>query len=69
MMEIAYRFAGFTDEDCGCMAALGTGGNGQGGVDGAAGTEVERMHLIPARRSEPATMRLISPDLASYARG
>jgi len=69
MMEIAYRFAGFTDEDCGCMAALGTGGNGQGGVDGAAGTDIERMHLIPARRSEPATMRLISPDLASYARG
>jgi methoxymalonate biosynthesis protein len=66
MMEIAYRFAGFTDEDCGCMAALGTGGNGQGG---AAGTHIERMHLIPARRSEPATMRLISPDLASYARG
>jgi methoxymalonate biosynthesis protein len=69
MMEIAYRFAGFTDEACGCMAALGTGGNGQDGVDGAAGTGIERMHLIPARRSEPATMRLISPDLASYARG
>jgi methoxymalonate biosynthesis protein len=66
MMEIAYRFAGFTDEACGCMAALGTGGNGKGG---AAGTDIERMHLIPARRSEPATMRLISPDLASYARG
>ncbi len=69
MMEIAYRFAGFTDEDCGCMAALGTGGNGQDGAAGAAGADIERMHLIPARRSEPATMRLISPDLASYARG
>jgi methoxymalonate biosynthesis protein len=69
MMEIAYRFAGFTDEACGCIAALGTGRNDQGGVDGAAGTDIERMHLVPARRSEPVTMRLTSPDLASYARG
>jgi methoxymalonate biosynthesis protein len=57
MMEIAYRFAGFTDDSCECMAVLG------------AGPGIERMHLVPARRSEPATMRLSSPDLASCVRG
>src|SRR5580693_9458276 len=69
MMEIAYRFAGFTDEACGCIAALGTDGTGHRDAAGPGGADIERMHLIPARRSEPATMRLMSPDLASYARG
>jgi methoxymalonate biosynthesis protein len=69
MMEIAYRFAGFTDEACGCIAALGTDRNGHRDAAGPGGADTERMHLIPARRSEPATMRLMSPDLASYARG
>ena len=69
MMEIAYRFAGFTDEACGCIASLGTDGNGHRDAAGPGGADIERMHLIPARRSEPATIRLMSPDLASYARG
>src|SRR6202050_434049 len=69
MMDVAYRFAGFTDETCGCLAALGTGGNGQDGVDGAAGTGIERMHLIPGRRREAAKMGAISPDLGFFANG
>jgi methoxymalonate biosynthesis protein len=55
MMDIAYRFAGFTDEPCECMAELGSVADRDG---------VQRLHLIPAPRDAPATMRLISPDLA-----
>jgi methoxymalonate biosynthesis protein len=52
MMEIAYRFAGFTDEDCPCRREL------------AAAPDLERFHLTPARQEPPATMRLVAPDLA-----
>ncbi|TWP46670.1 HAD-IIIC family phosphatase [Lentzea tibetensis] len=51
MMEIAYRFAGFTEESCDCVARLG-------GDDGT-----QRLHLIPDRRPAPATMRVITPEL------
>jgi methoxymalonate biosynthesis protein len=56
MMDIAYRFAGFTDESCACVAGLGAA-NGQAGV--------RRLHLAAGPRSAPATMRLTSPDLAA----
>jgi methoxymalonate biosynthesis protein len=51
MMEIAYRFAGFTDSDCLCRRGL------------AAAPDLERFHLVPARQEPPATMRLVAPDL------
>ncbi len=58
MMEIAYRFAGFTSEDipagngCGCRREL------------PAAPDVERFHLAPARQEPPTTMRLVAVDLA-----
>jgi methoxymalonate biosynthesis protein len=54
MMDIAYRFAGFTDDRCGCAATLEVPDHG-----------VQRLHLVPGRRPAPDTMRLITPDLSS----
>jgi len=55
MMEIAYRFAGFDDQDCDCRGALpGTGTEG-----------VERLHLVAEHRDPPSTMRLVAPQLAA----
>jgi FkbH-like protein/amino acid adenylation domain-containing protein len=53
MMEVAYRFAGFTDEPCTCRALLAPAG------------DIERLHLVPARQRPPATMRLRAPDLTA----
>jgi methoxymalonate biosynthesis protein len=54
MMEIAYRFAGFTGGSCACAA----------GLSRAPEPGVQCLHLVPLRRDLPTTMRLISPDLA-----
>ncbi|ONI91142.1 hypothetical protein ALI22I_09875 [Saccharothrix sp. ALI-22-I] len=48
MMEIAYRFAGFTDEACPCLADLPAG-------------EVEHLHLVPAPQQAPTTMTVTAP--------
>lgn len=53
MMDIAYRFAGFADEPCECLAALGA----------AESDEVRRMHLTAGPRPAPTTMRLVAPNL------
>jgi methoxymalonate biosynthesis protein len=55
MMDIAYRFAGFTEEPCECAAGLGA--LGQDGV--------QRLHLLANPRGAPTTMRLVAPDLAT----
>jgi methoxymalonate biosynthesis protein len=54
MMDIAYRFAGFTDEQCECL--------GQSGPVTDRG-DIQCLHLVTTRRPAPSTMRLISPDL------
>ncbi|QKG19180.1 HAD-IIIC family phosphatase [Actinomadura verrucosospora] len=54
MMEIAYRFAGFTDDACACLAGLGPLGDG-----------VQGLHLAADRRGAPTTMRLDAPELAA----
>jgi len=56
MMDIAYRFAGFTGDSCQCAAELGPPADHDG---------VQRLHLIADPRQAPTTMRLISPDLAA----
>jgi methoxymalonate biosynthesis protein len=56
MMDIAYRFAGFAGDSCDCLAQLGPIADRDG---------IQCLHLIADRRSEPATMQLISPDLAA----
>ncbi|QUX28154.1 HAD-IIIC family phosphatase [Nocardiopsis akebiae] len=53
MMEIAYRFAGFTDDPCPCSGA----------VAGAAEEGVQRLHLAAERREPPATLRIEAADL------
>nr|WP_253776637.1 HAD-IIIC family phosphatase [Goodfellowiella coeruleoviolacea] len=55
MMEVAYRFAGYTDQSCPCVAALPP----------AEAEDVQRLHLVPTARPAPTTMRLVAPDLAA----
>ncbi|MEW1699696.1 MULTISPECIES: HAD-IIIC family phosphatase [unclassified Streptomyces] len=54
MMEVAYRFAGFTGDACPCAAAV-TGPDREG---------IELLHIEPVRQEPPTTMRLDAPDLA-----
>ena len=56
MMDIAYRFAGFTNESCDCLGSIGLA-HGEG--------DIQRLHLTADLRSGPTTMRLDSPDLAA----
>jgi methoxymalonate biosynthesis protein len=56
MMDIAYRFAGFAEEECACLAGLGLGGDRDG---------IVCLHLVTGPREAPSTMRLTSPDLAA----
>jgi methoxymalonate biosynthesis protein len=56
MMDIAYRFAGFTDEACPCTAGLGSAVDGDG---------IQCLHLIAAPREAPTTMHLTTPNLAA----
>lgn len=59
MMDIAYRFAGFTNESCACLAAL----------PAAEEEGVQRLHLLAEPRNAPTTMQLVSPELAVPAAG
>jgi methoxymalonate biosynthesis protein len=52
IMEVAYRFAGFTDDSCSCEPASAVREPG-----------VQRLHLVPARRATPEAIQLIAPDL------
>lgn len=54
MMEVAYRFAGFTDQPCACLAQL----------PAAAG--VQRLHLVAAGQPPSPTTRVRAPDLAGH---
>jgi methoxymalonate biosynthesis protein len=60
MMDIAYRFAGFTDEPCGCRASVPPAVEAD---QDAAGAGIQRLHLTPDRRPAPTTIRLTAPDL------
>jgi methoxymalonate biosynthesis protein len=56
MMDIAYRFAGFTNEDCACLTQPGLASRPDG---------IQCLHLTADQRPRPTTMRLDSPDLAA----
>lgn len=58
MMEIAYRFAGFTEERCECLSEPASAAEIEG---------LQRLHLLPERRPAPTTMRLTAPDLRPCA--
>jgi methoxymalonate biosynthesis protein len=51
IMEVAYRFAGFTDERCACLARL------------PEAVGVQRMHLVPCAQEPSTTMRVTAPEL------
>ena len=60
MMDIAYRFAGFAEERCPCLAQLGADGESDG---------VVRLHQVPERRAVPDTMRVEALRLAPGGTG
>jgi methoxymalonate biosynthesis protein len=55
IMEVAYRFAGFTEEHCECRVALRPAGDG----------DTQRLHLTPGPRPAPAAVRLTAVRLAA----
>ncbi len=55
MMDIAYRFAGFDDASCGCLAEAGAG---------ADRGDIQFRHLVADLRPAPTTMRVEAPVLA-----
>lgn len=59
IMEIAYRFAGFEDQPCGCTADAPA--NARAEAAEAAG--IQLLHLVPGPRAGSATVRLVAPDL------
>jgi methoxymalonate biosynthesis protein len=54
MMEIAYRFAGFTEQQCACQDRV---------PRDATPEDVRLLHLEPATQPAPDTMRISGPDL------
>lgn len=58
MMEIAYRFAGFAQDACACLAGIGSS------TDGG---DIQCLHLVTTRHEGPTTMRLVAPDLTAAA--
>jgi methoxymalonate biosynthesis protein len=58
MMDVAYRFAGFTDETCDCLANSGLAGDRD---------DIQCLHLPADRRDAPTTMKVAAPDLAETA--
>jgi methoxymalonate biosynthesis protein len=58
MMDIAYRFAGFTDDACECVDGWPAGADG-----------VQRLHLVADRRPAHATVALIAPELGAAEPG
>jgi methoxymalonate biosynthesis protein len=67
MLEVAYRFSGFSDEVCeeceaGVAASLLSGSvSGVGDIGDVEGLEL--LHLAPVRRSPPAAIEIDAPDL------
>ncbi|MGW4365599.1 HAD-IIIC family phosphatase [Nocardia takedensis] len=57
IMDITYRFAGYTDDPCACRAELPP-----------AQQELSRLHLVPEVHEPPAALRLVSPDLGHSQR-
>ncbi|WP_457030732.1 HAD-IIIC family phosphatase [Kitasatospora sp. P5_F3] len=55
IMEVAYRFAGFTDQRCACLAELPPSDGGR----------TQRLHITPVPRPAPGTLRLTAVRLAT----
>jgi methoxymalonate biosynthesis protein len=64
MMEIAYRFAGFTEAQCECLSGIDLPNADAAGAAGTAAGGTRRMHLVAQRQPPPSTMTLLAPTLA-----
>ncbi|EEP70233.1 methoxymalonate biosynthesis protein hbmH [Micromonospora sp. ATCC 39149] len=58
MMDVAYRLAGYGDDPCDCLAK----------VPPADAPEIQRLHLVPARRDLSTVITLTAPNLARERR-
>ncbi|RGD62168.1 HAD-IIIC family phosphatase [Kitasatospora xanthocidica] len=72
MMEIAYRFAGFTDAACDCLAELRSAdadadADADAGAAGSGRAGIEFRHLVADRRPAPTTVRVDAPALGPVA--
>ena len=56
MMDVAYRFAGFTGDTCACTSELGRAADQDG---------IQCLHLVADPRQASTTVHLISPDLTA----
>jgi len=68
MMEIAYRFAGFTTYECDCAGpAAGTGPEGAadaaGEHSGGEHSGIDRLHLTPSPQAPPTTLTVTAVEL------
>jgi methoxymalonate biosynthesis protein len=55
IMEIAYRFAGFTQQSCGCRARISQHPD----LDG-----IQHLHLEPVPQRKSTTIKVVAPQLA-----
>ncbi|MGH3769941.1 MAG: HAD-IIIC family phosphatase [Pseudonocardiaceae bacterium] len=55
IMEVAYRFAGFTQQPCGCRARISQDSD----LDG-----IQRLHLEPVPQRKSTTIKIVAPQLA-----
>ncbi|MDQ2588700.1 HAD-IIIC family phosphatase [Saccharothrix yanglingensis] len=61
VMEVAYRFSGYTDDPCPCLDGIAADDAPDAPGDG------QRLHLLPAPQPPPATMALYAPELMTVA--
>ena len=64
VMEVAYRFAGFAEDGCGCLRGLPA----PAAPAGPGAGQVQRLHLVPSRRPLPGAVPVDAPDLAASGR-
>ncbi|MBV9162308.1 MAG: HAD-IIIC family phosphatase [Pseudonocardiales bacterium] len=55
MMEVTYRFAGFSEQRCVCRTCISQHADREG---------IQRLHLQPVGRREPTAIRILAPQLA-----
>jgi methoxymalonate biosynthesis protein len=61
MMEIAYRFAGFTSYDCDCAGPVAGAATPEGPDTAAA---IDRLHLTPGPQAPPTTLTVTAVELS-----
>jgi methoxymalonate biosynthesis protein len=64
IMEVAYRFAGFTDRPCACLDHLAARQTDPEQADPDQ-TGIQVLHIEPSTQPAPNVMRLAAPELTT----